>query len=1131
MISTNFEFLRAYRPELAELGAFAERYAYTDPVSAMVKLRSFAEALTWEVYRVLSLERPVPDDFVHLLTTWQFKTAIPRIVQDQFHAIRKAGNRAAHANDATSKTAITLLQEGYHLGAWFAAQFHKLPQPEIPAFRSIPIEAASTEREARLSEQHRAALEELARQKSQLDRIVEELSSTQKQYEEAERRIEELQAVAAQGQQTLNLLQLDEAATRHRLIDVALVEAGWDVGSSGVNTEQVSLEYEVDGQPTATGKGYVDYVLWGANGQPLAVVEAKRTSRDAEQGRKQAELYADALEAKFGKRPVLFYTNGYDIFFWDDKSGYPPRRLFGFHAPDTLEYRVTFQRAARKPLNTVSPRADITDRLYQLEAIKRVCEDLAEKKRRALIVQATGTGKTRVAIAIVDLLIRAGWARRVLFLCDRRELRKQAKDAFGEFLNEPLTIANASTATDKNKRIYLATYPAMMQAFQNFDTGFFDLVIADETHRSIYNVYGDLFKYFDALQIGLTATPVSFISRNTFRLFDCGDLDPTANYPLERAVEEGWLVPYEVFSHTTQFLRQGIKYDDLNDDQKRQIEEDGIDPALIDHDADEIDKQVFNKDTNREILRNLMENGIRERSSQRIGKTIVFARGHKHALLLQELFDEMYPQYGGKFCQVIDNYVERADQLIGDFKGLGTNPDLTIAISVDMLDTGIDVPEIVNLVFAKPVKSKVKFWQMIGRGTRLSKNLFGPGNGKKKFYIFDHWSNFEFFGQPRPEAQPTRTPSLLEQLFHARMSLADEALRAAKPSTFDWVVRLIAGDVASLPDDTIAVREHWQQKQTVLQAGRLEQWSASTIQILERDIAPLMQWVDIGGAEPAHSLDLLIAQMQALLLRGAGTFDNKKAELLNRVNNLQMNLNQVREKAEVIRRARSAEFWNTVTVESLEEIRRELRGIMKFQQRTDPPGFQPIIYDIAEDRGQIRHERRSSLVASVDMVAYRQRVEAALKDLFTTTPTLEKIRLGLPVTEADLQALVSLVLTQHPDINLNDLLDFYPDTASRLDDIIRTIVGMDTQVVRERFTAFVQRFPSLTAKQTQFINMLVGHIARFGAITVERLYEAPFTALASDGPDGVFPDEAQIRELLAIVGSFRPKGLEDDYTQ
>ncbi len=1123
MESINFGLLQKDRPELASLGGFAEGYAYADPASALVKLRTFAEQITKSIYWELRLEKPASTEFARLLTAPHFKNAVPPAIADKLHAIRKEGNKAAHGKSPETKTALWLIEEAFVVGAWFCVRCLDKPLDAIPKFQSVPD---TTDEQADKAEME-AALAKIAEQEAELGTLIDELNKTKADYETLERKAEDLSTLTQQGQQVVDDLHISEATTRQRLIDVALTDAGWKVGLNGANTSEVTQEEEVGDQPTKTGKGFIDYVLWDDNGKPLAVIEAKRTSVSAEKGKKQATLYADGLEKQYGQRPVIIYTNGYDITIWDDAQKYPPRSLFGFYSKDSLQYLVNFQRHTSKPLNTITPRDDIAGRLYQIEAIKRVGERFTSKHRNALIVQATGTGKTRVAISLTDVLIRANWVKRVLFLCDRRELRKQAKNAFGDFLDEPIVTVSRGTAKDRDKRIYMATYPSMMDRFQTFDVGFFDLVIADESHRSVYNIYGDLFRYFDCLQVGLTATPVEFIARNTYSLFDCPNQDPTVYYPLERAVEEKFLVPYEVFTHTTQFLREGIKYDQLSDEQKSQIEEDGIDPEELEHEAKTIDQQVFNKDTNRAILRNLMENGIKDANGQNPGKTIIFARGHDHAVLMQKMFDEMYPQYGGTFCQVIDNYDPRAEQLIDDFKGVGHNDDLTIAISVDMLDTGIDVPEIVNLVFAKPIKSKVKFWQMIGRGTRLCPGLFGPGEDKAIFRIFDHWANFEYFEQNRPEAEPSQSKSLMQRVFDARIALAETALAKAETADFAIATNLLAGDVASLPNDTISVKEKWRETQTVSQNGVIEQFAPGTVQTLRSDISPLMQWVNVRGHSDAYHLDLLMADMQTALLLKSNQFDDHKGDLLNRVNSLLMHLNPVKEKAETIKKVRRADFWDGVTVADLEAIRIDLRSIMQHKEGTgiEPP--KPKIYDIAEDETEIQSGKRSSTIRSIDLAAYRKRVEEALSELFDSNPTLKKIRSGESVTEADLQGLVSLVLTQHADLDLGILTEFYPETAGQLDAAIRSIIGMEPDAVKNRFTLFVQKHPSLTAKQTRFIGLLQNHIAKNGNVEIDRLYEAPFTSIDNDGLDGVFTDEGQIIELLDIIHSFDPTDPEE----
>ncbi|MCB1851644.1 MAG: DEAD/DEAH box helicase family protein, partial [Gammaproteobacteria bacterium] len=1042
---------------------------------------------------------------------------VPKVVLDKLHAIRIHGNKAAHGEKVTQNTALWLLKEAHDLARWFFVSQLGSALSDCPEYQQPPAGGSSADAKARLKQEKKAALEKLAVQEVKLEALLTELNQVRTQAATAKQQLADLPSAAAVARQTADALRFDEATTRKRLIDSLLVDAGWNVGVNGTNTEDVTQEEEVDEQPTSTGQGYADYVLWDDNGKPLAVIEAKKTAADAEKGRTQARLYADSLEKTHKQRPVIFYTNGFDIWIWDDAAGYPPRKLFGFYSKDSLQY-LLFQRSGRIALDSLSPKSEIAGRLYQLESIKRVTERFTNKHRKSLIVQATGTGKTRVAIALTDLLIRAGWVKRVLFLCDRRELRKQAKNTYNHFLNEPLVVVGARTAQDRDKRIYLATYPAMLKVFQSFDVGFFDLIIADESHRSIYNVYGDLFRYFDALQVGLTATPVEFVSRNTFQLFDCDNQHPTAYYQFERAVEEGYLVPFEVKTYTTDFLRRGIKYDQLTDVQRKQIEEEGEDPALLDYEVRDMDKNVYNKDTGRHIMRNLMESGIRAAGGQQVGKSIIFARNHEHALMLRKAFDEMYPQYGGKFCHVIDNYDPRAEQLIDDFKQ--SDNDLTIAISVDMLDTGIDVPEVVNLVFAKPVFSKVKFWQMIGRGTRLCPNLFGDGKHKTSFRIFDHWGNFDYFDFHYKSVEPTTAKSLMQLLFEARIELADAALQAAEPALLDWVVGLIAEDINRLPEESIAVREKWRTKRSLSRQEVLKGWDPATVAVLRSDIAPLLQWINIRGYTEAHELDLLLTCMQIARLQKSSQFEDYRIMLLDKVSSLQMHLNTVREKAETIKQVRSSAFWDYVTVQDLEKVRKELRTIIHHRASGGVTDRQAKVVDIEEDVTQIRNGMRPSSIPSVDMKVYEKQVESILIGLFEKEPVLKKIRRGEPVTENELESLSSLVLTQHPDVSLDLLKQFYGE-ARPLDQILRTIIGMEANAVRVRFEQFVHRHPHLTAKQTRFLSLLQNHIARYGAIALERLYEDPFTLVDANGIDGVFGEE-EADELIGIINTFDP---------
>jgi type I restriction enzyme, R subunit len=1117
MKSIHFEFLREKWPELASLAGFSEAYAWPDPASALVKLRAYAEAMIHRLYEQRGIAEPFQASLYDLLEADQLKRSIPRAILNAFHAIRLVGNKAAHGESILRFNVSGLLKDAFDLGSWFYLTYGGSREDIAPY---APPKKPSLTPEA-IEEQRHLLQKQLAANERDMESLLAELDAARSRTLAAEKRVDELEAILDAGQAAADVLGFDEATTRKRLIDTELTVAGWDVGVSGANTAQVRQEEPIDHQPTATGKGYGDYVLWDDNGLPLAVIEAKKTAKSAQLGREQARLYADGLEKMYGQRPIIFYTNGFDIFLWDDAQGYPPRQVFGFYSKDSLQYLV-YQRKNSAPLNTLAPRIDIVDRLYQVEAIKRVAEAFSSKHRKALIVQATGTGKTRVAIALTELLYRARWIIRVLFLCDRKELRKQAKNAYNDYLDEPMTIVSAHTARDRNQRIYLATYPAMNKIYQTFDVGFFDLIIADESHRSIYNRYRDMFRYFDALQVGLTATPVDFISRNTFRIFQCEEKNPTAYYSLDQAVEEGYLVPYEVFSHTTQFLRSGIKYRDLTEEQKRQLEEDGEEPETFDYENHQIDRQIFNRDTNRAILRNLMENGIMDETGQAPGKTIVFARNHNHAVLLSEIFDELYPQYGGRFCRVIDNYDPRAEQLIDDFKS-HKNSDPRIAISVDMLDTGIDVPETVNLVFAKPILSLVKIEQMIGRGTRLCPNLFGPGKNKTHFRIFDHWGNFEYFDKQYKQADPSASRSLMQQLFETRLGLARTALNQGKPEIFNRVIALIREDLERLSEDTISVREKWREKRELSRPETLHAFAPATEQALRHEMAPLMKWVDIRSHTEAYRFDLLIATLQSEVLKKSGRFADVKDQMLDQISRIPMHLNPVREKVETINAVRGADFWQTVSAESLETVRRELRGIMRYAIKPDYDADPPKHIDVVD--GGIEYKRLLTRLKFSDMPGFRKRVQEVLLNLFHENPTLQKIKAGSAVSDADLKALVSLILTQHPTVDQEILREFF-EAAAPLDHAIRSIIGMDAEAVNERFARFVATHPGLSATQVSFLNLLKNHISRYGSIEVEALYEHPFTTLHSDGLDGVFTDEHLTEELLAVIATFQSEAAQ-----
>ncbi len=1124
MRSKNFEFLRQSWEDLANLGALAEQYTNPDPQSAVAKLRTFAEQITLFIFHHHGLPKPFQSNFNDLLNNATFLQAVPTVIVSKLHRLRIQGNKGAHGEPVNSQTAGSLIREAHELGRWMHLNYANGKIEDVAPFVP-PSPGEGTETERKLQREKASILQQYARQEAELQRLLTDLEESRSKVKVAEETVAQLQAAQAHGQQAATALAFDEATTRRRLIDSALVSAGWKIGLLGANTEQVGQEVEVEHQPTPTGRGKADYVLWGENGKPVGVIECKKTAVDPELGRTQAKCYADGLAKTHGQRPVVMYTNGHDIWMWNDAADEPPRQLHGFYSPDSLQY-LLYQRANREPLSETAPDPRIAGRMYQIEAVKRVMERFAARHRKALIVQATGTGKTRVAISLCEVLIRAKWAKRILFLCDRKELRKQAHNAFKEHLpGEPRATVTAATSKDRDNRVYLATYPAMMGCYESFDAGFFDLIIADESHRSIFNRYRELFSHFDCLQVGLTATPVQFIARNTYKMFGCEDRDPTAYFSFDDAIRSlpPYLVPFEVISHLTPFMRNGIKYSEMSPEQREQLDADEADPESIEFEKADVDKAVFNKDTCRTVIRNLMENGIRDATGARVGKSIIFARNHNHAVLLQKLFDEMYPQYGGRFCRVIDNYDPRAEELIDDFKGEGSNPDLTIAISVDMLDTGIDVPEIVNLVFAKPVYSYVKFWQMIGRGTRLRENLFGPGGHKTRFLIFDHWKNFEYFDQHYQAAEPKQSKSIPQVVFESRVKLAESALNQANPEAFELAVGLIAKDIADLPGNTIAVKEKWKEIKAVSDPGRLRHFDAATKNMLLGEIAPLMQWRNIGGSDAAHRFDLLVCRMQDNHLRQSAGFEDLKNEMRAQLDDLPMNLSQVKAVAPLIVEARKDEFWTAMTVGKLEDLRCRLRGVMQYRQGGGGGGrLPPKVIDVIEDRSRTETSKYPVNLEGLELAAYRGRVEKVLRELFETNDTLKRIKNGQTVSETDLEALTSLVLTQDPMLNLRDLLDYYPDCAGHLDLAIRGIIGLDAAAVSQRFTAFVQRHPTLNSAQIRFLDLLRNHIARYGSIELDRLYDAPFTTVHTDSIDGLFKNNEQADALIDIIRQFQP---------
>lgn len=1096
--SVNFEFLRPNLELLADLAACAENVLFSDAGSTLVRLRSFAEETVREIYRQDHLPSLPKANFYELLNDNVFKNHVDKRLFLMLDSLRIHGNPAAHGKVVNNRqTAETCLKTAHNIAKYMAIRYLAKKLENLPAYQAINDPDI-------IQKIRQADYEALQNELEQLRQTL----SHQKQLNDVE-----LANIQARSEQTAQSLQWNEAETRRLVIDAMLAQAHWNLH----NPEEIGLEVELimsDGT-----KGYADYVLWGDNGQPLAVVEAKRTAKNAMLGREQARQYANAFEKAGFQRPVIFYTNGYETYIWDDKQYNSPRQIFGLYSKSSLEYLI-YQRTYRdNNLENDNPDLSIAGRTYQIEAIKSVASAFFEQRRKALIIQATGTGKTRVAIALTKLLLVKNWAKRVLFLCDRRELRKQADNAFKDFLgSESRCVIGETNEVPKDSRIYISTYQAMIGRFEQFDVGFFDLIIADESHRSIYNKYRDLFDYFDSLQLGLTATPVRYISRNTFQMFGCESTDPTYAYGFEEAVNDGHLVPYRALDLTTEFLREGIHYNDLSEEQKRQLEED-LGEEIAQNTAIEgkdIGRKIFSISTDKEILSNLINNGIKDETGTLVGKSIIFAQRQDHAEHLEKLFCEMYPNYGNRVCKVIHTNIAKVDMLLDEFKQ--PDNDFRIAISVDMLDTGIDIPEVVNLVFARPVKSQVKFWQMIGRGTRLRPNLFGEGKHKTQFYIFDHYGNFRYFAEDYQEPEDITSKSLLQLLFEERVKCYQTALKQSNFNAFDLMVELIQKDIADLPENSVSVKKNLRTVHLLQQSQLLQKADAQTQQLLIGEIAPLMGFRTLQDKE-ASAFDKLIVQAQTNLMLNNSSFENNRSEILQRINRLPVNLQVVRAKQTFIEQVRGAEFWQQIDVMKLEQIRQQLRDLMKYVEGTGGGYTLGTLTTATQDtalEGQI-----APYIGEQELSIYRNRIKEVFKAHLTQSPVLQKIRNGEGVTQEEMAELSSLILTNCPDISQNILTSFFGQTADELQYRLRAMVGLDTDYLEKHFEQFIHQNGTLSSKQVRFLNLLKNFIATHGGIKeLESLYQAPFTSIDSLGIDGVFDTTNQADMLIEVIKPF-----------
>ena len=1140
---SNFTFLAEEFPEVFALAKEAERQGLSAPGAAAIYARKATEvAVKWLYTHDRTLRFPYETTLSALTHEPSFKALVGEAIFTKIRLITRVGNQAAHeAKEPDAGLVKQALTELFHLSFWLASTYGRKSRP--PA--GLAFDASQLTRRDEVLKQSFAQLQQLNAalaakddENAALKRQIEALSQPA---ETAPVDVAELQALRAelaevkrQNQQADIRHDYDETQTRDAYIDLLLAEAGWRLDTPE------SREYEIAGMPNTHGVGYADYVLWGDDGKPLAVVEAKRTKRNPREGQQQAKLYADGLEAKFGQRPVIFYTNGYEHWLWDD-AGYPPREVQGFRKKDELQLLID-RRGSRKPLVETNISKTIVERYYQRRAIAKVAQAFErDRQRKALLVMATGSGKTRTVIALCDLLMKANWAKRVLFLCDRVALVNQAVAAFKAHLPEAATV-NLVTDKASQGRVYVSTYPTMMGLIdqkrddgRQFGVGHFDLVIIDEAHRSIYQRYGAIFDYFDSLLVGLTATPRDEIDRNTYGLFELEDGVPTDYYSLEQAVTDEYLVPPEAVSVPLKFQREGIRYDQLSQDEKDQWDmlewdEDGP-PDSVDPQA--VNKWLFNIDTVDKVLAHVMTHGLKVEGGDRLGKTIIFAKNQDHAEFIEQRFNANYPDLAGHFARVITFKTEYAQSLIDDFSSKDKAPH--IAISVDMLDTGIDVPEVVNLVLFKLIRSKTKFWQILGRGTRLCEDLFGPGLDKECFYVFDFCQNLEFFAHNPPVTEGSTGKGISERLFAARLELVtrlDEKAKtdqlefsepdssfvgeegqAAAPDTErqvrDQTLAGLKDYVAGMNLENFVVRPH---RRLVEKFQQSDAWLALdevSREELISEVAPLPTERKLGN-EAAKRFDLLMLGLQLGLLKASKSFerDRKKLLLIAGALEEQFAIPVIAAQQELILEIQNDSWWEGVTVPLLELVRLRLRNHVQHIEKTK----RPLVYSDFEDEMGDSAGVELPQIGAVDFARFKKKARHFLLE-HQDNLTLQKLRRGKPLTPTDLQQLNDMLI--QAGVGDQKQIEQAVETSNGLGRFIRSLVGLERAAVAEAFSEFVTA-GATSADQIEFVEMIIEHLTEKGVMDPKLLYESPFTDIAPSGPEQVFSIE-RTDKLIDVI--------------
>lgn len=1112
----NFDFLRGKKEYevFAPAAIEAERVYATSPAMCAIGCRKALElAVKWVYSADNTMQLPFKDNLQSLIHGPDFRYAMEYDTWKKLPLIAKMGNLAVHtARNITPTDAVVSLRGLFEFIEWIDYCYGRDYKEHFFKESLIP--------------QSRVSLDE-KRIKEQAGLLKEKEEENQKLYEQVKALSEKLTAEKEKNKEErhFNPETISEFKTRKIYIDVDMKTEGWVFDGPFQNVWE---EYEVEGMAGVPGqKGYADYVLVGRDGLPLAVVEAKKTSRDPNVGRKQAELYANCLEKRFGRRPMIFNTNGFETYFWDDLTG-PQRKVSGIFSQNDLERLMERRMDIHPALRSIPISDEITNRVYQKEAIRAVCDHIQEGGRKNLLVMATGTGKTRTAASLVDVLSKGGYITNVLFLADRIALVEQAKDSFKKCLPRMSLCNLCSSKEDKNARIVFSTYPTILNAIDEvkrddgnrlFTPAHFDLIIIDESHRSIFKKYRAIFEYFDAMLIGLTATPKTDVDRNTYDFFDMQQGIPTYAYDYEQAINEKYLVPYYNYEVKTNFLENGITYDDLSEEDKKRYEDDfteddGVMPDYIP--SPKIDRFVFNKNTVDQVLQDLMERGIKIKGGERLGKTIIFAENKKHAEFIIRRFDALYPQYKGTFAQRIvcgDSY---AGTIIDDFKNPEKDP--VIAVSVDMLDTGIDVPECLNLVFFKKVRSRTKFWQMIGRGTRLCPDLEcvdlrkGEYKGKKYFLIFDYCGNFEYFRQHVDFIGDGETRSLSENIFIRRIQLIKNLQRAfyAEDRYQNWrnsLVDICHKQIMDLNSALFKVKLHLRYVEKYKNKDVFCSLSEGDCGELNKEIAPLVS--DMERDESAKRFDYFMYGLILDQMEGCGHFKKAKKQLINTAGQLkkQISIDAVREKLPLIKQVESDAFWERVDILDLEKVRVELRDLIQFIQFK----HEPIVVTGLTD--SIISSKEGDTLEPETFENYKEKVDHYFLQHVDDVPAVRKLVHNEPLTEKDYKDLENIFTRELG--SKEDYSHYFLNQPFGL--TVRQIAKMDKDAAEEAFSQFIND-NSLNEKQIAFVKKVINYISVNGYMDVKDMFQAPF-----DKPDDALSifSRDDMDSLLRVINGIK----------